>query len=69
MTQKRTKRNKPSKKQRLMSDNISKDVIFIIKRARYVYVRDFKYTVCLSEYLSIFFVYNEITCFVLFLQF
>ena len=41
------------KKQRFMLDNISKDVIFSIKCAGYVYVHDFKYTVCCSEYLSI----------------
>ena len=49
-----------------MSDNISEDAIFIIKRARYVYVRDFKYTVCLSEYLSISFrvQWNDLFCFI-----
>ena len=50
--------------EQFMSDNICKDGISIIKRVRYVYVCDFECTVCLSEYLSIFFMYNEITCFI-----
>ena len=42
------------KKQQFMSHNINKDAIFIIKHAWYIYVRDFEYIVCFSEYLSIF---------------
>ena len=38
-----------------MTDNISKDAIFIIKRAWYVYVRDFKYIVCFWNIYPYFF--------------
>ena len=39
-------------RQRIFQQEIQE---FPIKRAWYVYVRDFKYIVCFSEYLSIFF--------------
>ena len=56
-----------------MSDNNMKKTRYSprIKRAWYVYdIETFKYIVCFSEYyIHIFFVHNEITCFVYFCSF
>ena len=57
MIQKWMESNKQCKEQWFMSDNIGKDAMFMIKHAWYVYVCDFKYIVCCSEYLFYLFIY------------